>query len=394
MKRILFVDDDPTILESLQRMLRPMRHEWAMHFANSGEEAIGILEREPFHVVVTDMRMPVMDGASLLACVRDRFPAMARIVLSGQTDREAAMRSVRVAHQHLHKPCEPQALKAAVARVCALTELLSNESLRQLVAGLQSIPSLPAVYEALRVAVERDSVTFAEIGDIVAQDPGLTAKLLQVVNSAFFGLPRQLASPHEAVRLLGMELVRSMVLGSAVFTSGDPRLARRFGIEGLWQFSLRSSALAKRIAADLGLPRILQDFAQAGGLLHALGRVILAFGTPEAYAAALAEAQREHEPLFMAERAALGSSHAQVGAYLLGLWGLPPTVVEAVAFHPYPLDCPHDSPGAVTAVHMAVALMAEEREGSVAFPLSEPYLATLGLGDRLAAWRALAEELD
>ncbi len=389
MKRILFVDDDQRILDSLQRMLRPMRHEWDMKFVASGEAAMEVLQAVSYDVVVSDMRMPAMDGASLLAAVRDHHPAVARVVLSGQTEREAALRSVRVAHQHLHKPCDPQELKTAVERVCALGDLLRQEELRRLLAGLSSVPSLPSVYESLRSTLDRDDVTYAEIGDIVEQDPGLTAKLLQVVNSAFFSLPRKLTRPHEAVSLLGTELMRALVLSAAVFRSGDPVLARRFNIAELWQQSLQSSVLARRIAADLGMSRELQNCAQAAGMLHALGQVVLAFGKPEAYAEALDRAGRDNVPLHVAEDAVLGSSSAHMGAYLLGLWGLPPVVVEAVAFHAEPLSCPHDKPSAVTAVHAGVGLLAEERNVASSFPLCEPYLDKLGLKSRLAPWRSL-----
>jgi HD-like signal output (HDOD) protein len=390
----MFVDDDQRILESLQRMLRPMRQEWTMTFVRGGEEALARLQGERFDVVVTDMQMPDMDGASLLEILRERYPGTARIVLSGQTSQEAALRSVRVAHQHLQKPCEPGALKAAVERVGVLSDQLGNAELQELLAGLQTVPALPSAYQTLSAAVERESSTFQEVGDIVAADPGLAAKLLQIVNSAFFGLPQSLASPQAAVRLLGMDLVRAMVLGAAVFTSGDPSLARRFAIDRLWLSSQQASVLCKLIAAHLGLDRAQRDIAQSAALLQGVGQAVLAFGKPEVHADSLQRAEREGQSICSSEESVLGCNYAQVGAYLLGLWALPVAVVEAVALSPHPLSLPQDNPGPLTAVHAAVALLAETRTGPPPFDLCEDYFQSLDLLGDLDHWRAMVGELE
>jgi len=112
-KRVLFVDDEPRILDGRRRMLRSMRHEWKMSFAETGQEALAILANQPFDVVVVDMRMPGMDGVQLLSEVRKRHQII-RIVLSGTADREAILRAVGLAHQYLSKPCDAETLKSVL----------------------------------------------------------------------------------------------------------------------------------------------------------------------------------------------------------------------------------------------------------------------------------------
>ncbi len=121
MKRVLFVDDEPKVLAGLQRMLRPLRHEWRMTFAAGGAEALAMLERGPFDVLVTDMRMPGIDGPQLLEEVRRRFPHVLRIALTGQYHGDAVQRSAALAHYHLAKPCDPDMLKEAIG-----SEILSE----------------------------------------------------------------------------------------------------------------------------------------------------------------------------------------------------------------------------------------------------------------------------
>ena len=135
MINILFVDDESNILQGLQRMLRPMRHDWQMYFAESGADALALLAENPIDVVISDMRMPRMDGAQLLHDIRDRYPQIVRIILSGYSEKEMIVRSVHSAHQYLMKPCDPEILRETISRACALRDLLADENLRRFVDG-------------------------------------------------------------------------------------------------------------------------------------------------------------------------------------------------------------------------------------------------------------------
>ena len=143
-KRILFVDDEPNVLSGLRRMLRSMRREWFMAFAHSGLEALAMLDDTPFDIVVTDMRMPGMDGAALLKQVMHRHPKTVRIVLSGQADREEILRAVGPIHQYLSKPCDAETIKATLTRACALDGLLPDDHLKELISKMETLPSLPS----------------------------------------------------------------------------------------------------------------------------------------------------------------------------------------------------------------------------------------------------------
>lgn len=188
MTRILFVDDEIRILEGLQRMLRPQRKEWEMAFAPGGQAALTMLEASTFDVIVSDMRMPGIDGAALLETVRQKYPSVLRIILSGYTELEASYRAVPVAHQFLLKPCDPDALRAAIERATSLVEVLNSKMLASLVGSLQELPSLPRTYAELRHALSDPDSSIDQVVRIVEQDVAITAKVLQLVNSAFLGL--------------------------------------------------------------------------------------------------------------------------------------------------------------------------------------------------------------
>ncbi|HSV92346.1 MAG TPA: HDOD domain-containing protein, partial [Desulfobacterales bacterium] len=262
---VMFVDDEPLVLQGLQRMLRPERERWDMRFARSGAEALGLLEREPFDAVVSDLRMPEMDGAALLAAVMDRYPHMARIVLSGEMDRELTFRTVHCAHQFLSKPCDADTLKQTLARASSLRRLLNDRKLKSLLPRLESLPSLPALYTEILAEIQAPNSSFRKVGDLVARDLGMTAKILQLVNSAFFGLARRVASPQDAVSLLGYDTVRALVLSAKIFSQVDLSRIPGLWLDALWQHSFSTSLFARAIGVGEKLPRKAQDEAFTAG---------------------------------------------------------------------------------------------------------------------------------
>ncbi|GMV36632.1 MAG: hypothetical protein AMXMBFR61_11400 [Fimbriimonadales bacterium] len=394
MKRVLFVDDDPGVLQGLRRMLHAMRDMWHMEFVQSADDAKRVLASENFDVIVTDMRMPGLDGAALLAFVQDHYPHMVRIVLSGQADMESILRTVGPSHQYLAKPCDADTLRKTVDRACSLSSLLAREELKGLIARVGSLPSLPSVYAELVQELASEDASIQRIGQIVSKDVAMSAKILQLVNSAFFGLPRHVGSPAQAAALLGTETLRALVLSVHVFSQYEAGRLPGVNLEQLWHHSSRTSVLAKRIAeAESAGKRCVED-AFIAGFLHAAGTMVLASGLQIGYLDAKQLAEEESVPLWEAEVRRLGASHGEVGGYLLGLWGLPNPVVEAVAYHDNPNDS--EAPGftPLTAVHAACALCceADEAEGASVAALDYDYLDREGLSHRLDVWRGLADE--
>jgi HD-like signal output (HDOD) protein len=382
--RILFVDDEQQLLEGLRDTLRRQRGIWDLEFALGSDEALEALGRDHFDVVVTDMRMPGMDGADLLARVRELSPDTARIILSGQTDLEAALRAARVAHQFLSKPCPGDELCNVLRRVLDLRDLVSSEELRSAVGRIRTLPSPPAVYHELTLALESADTSASDVSDIATRDAALSAKLLQLANSSFFGLPRHLDSMREAVVYLGTTIIRGLVLSTAAFRMMEGAVGWYETAETLQEHALLVGRISERLLPGQG------DAAFTAGLLHDIGKVVLLVEFGERYDAVL----RDDTGLLTArERAELDVTHCEVGAYLLNLWGLPYPIIEAVAYHHDPSGVEHSAFGMVGAVHVADALVEDLFHRSGESELDEEYLAGLGVAGSLATWRELAVDL-
>jgi len=390
-KRILFVDDDPLLLEGLRRGLRSMSTEWDMAFVDSGEKALAIMGQLPFDVVISDMRMPGMSGAALLAEVWKRFPKTVRLILSGHADPDLILECVGTAHQYLSKPCQAKDLKAAINRASGLEQSLKDEDLRRLISRLDRVPSIPSLYAEIVEKLQDPEVGADEIGETVLKDLAMTAKILKLVNSAFFGLGREVSNPADAVTYLGLDTIKSLVLSIHAFSQFDSDTFGAFSIEKLWNHSQRTAGWAKEIAQmeDAG-PKVM-DEAFVAGMLHDIGKLVLASNFPAEYDQVIESAEGRTSALLNGEQKAFGANHAEIGGYLLGLWGLPVPVVDAIALHHNPGKGPSLAFSPLTAVHAANGLVNLEGGAgneSMAEDIDLEYLATLQLSDRLDTWQA------
>ncbi|MBN1510941.1 MAG: HDOD domain-containing protein [Phycisphaerae bacterium] len=389
MIRVLFVDDEPKVLRGLERMLASDDCDWETAFAEGGRAALKLLAERPFDAVITDMRMPEMDGAALLNEVMQLYPHVVRIVLSGHSERELILRSINATHRYLAKPCEANDLRNVVTRAVALRRILTDPSLQTLVSQLNRIPSMPRIYRDLTARIQCPSASLKDLGAIVAQDLGMTAKILQIVNSAYFGLPRHVSDPVQAVCLLGLDVLNALVMTIHIFAELAPSSVDALGLENLWTHSTRTGALAKKVASLEQAESHVCDHAFMAGLLHDIGKLILAANQPDGYREALWLSERQALTPLVAERQVFGATHAEVGAYLLGLWGLPDPTVEAVSFHHRPEDCKATTFTPLVAVHVADALERLHIGGDNDASPNRPnlaYLERLGLAKRWPVW--------
>jgi HD-like signal output (HDOD) protein/CheY-like chemotaxis protein len=390
-KRILFVDDEPRVLDALEGLLRRYRRKWELVFALGGEAAIAELDRATFDVVVSDMRMPHIDGAAVLTHVRARHAQAVRIILSGYSEVEAELGAVPVAHQFLSKPCDAATLENAIERACSLHALIEDETLRRTMGGIDRLPSRPQVYTALLRTIAAPETTVRDVARLLGEDVAMCAKLLQLVNSSFFGLARRISSVEQAVAYLGFDIIKSLVLSVEVFRTADglDRLPG-FSLDRLQRHALLTGNVASRLVAGT---RQAEDAFMAG-MLHDIGKLIIAEHFPERLAGLGAAAAADPRPLHQIEESLYGVTHAELGAYLLGLWSLPYPIVEAVAHHHRPRRVAPAGFDLLAAVHVADGLMCElgsDTGGTGrAAPIDEAYLAALGVADRLPAWRELA----
>ncbi|HKN16995.1 MAG TPA: response regulator [Candidatus Sulfotelmatobacter sp.] len=393
MKRILFVDDESKILDGLQRMLHADRKRWDMEFAVGGEAALQACEKASFDVVISDMRMPGMDGATLLGHIRDRYPSTARIILSGYSEVTLVARSVHVAHRFLAKPCDASQLRSMIERVCTLQDVLCTPEIRAVIGTVGELPSLSTSYNALTQALSRPDTSISQVADILEHDVAMSAKVLQLVNSAFFGLAQTVTSLQSAASYLGMETIKNLVLVSEAFRVfvPDSRIPQSV-FEAIQLQAQRTAA----IAVVLPLEPKARDVTVLSALLQDVGRLVLASKMPDKFCSVVERARERGCEPFQAEEEMLGTSHAEIGAYLLGLWGLPNLAVEAIAHHHHPDRIPHSGFDSSVALYTA-ALLAYELEahpgdetGTELREFDRTCLQTLGLLPQFAGFHKLA----
>ena len=323
----MIVDDEPRVLSALNRVLRQSAPpDWEVSTATSGSEALAKLGDAAVDVVVSDMRMPEMDGTTLLREIRARWPGTVRMVLSGHADPEEASQVASIAHQFFEKPLSIKDLVAALRDVARLRRGPVTPPLRDVLDAIGDLPAPPTIYAALAAAATDPRAHIDHFTAIVQRDPALVAKVLQLAGSAFFTLRMPTSDLRTAIGRLGIRLVSSLALAASAF--------RPHPTSGLTSEALSAHAIACATAtrARVEDPASADDGFIAG-LLADLGRGAMACWLPERVRDARALAARQGLSLAEAERALHGITHAEIGGYLLGLWHLPAVIVEAVELH-------------------------------------------------------------
>lgn len=396
----MFVDDDPNVGQAMRRMLRPMRKEWDMAFANSGQEALDTMERDgAFDIIVSDMQMPGMHGSELLANVMKLYPQTVRFALSGEAGGDSMIRTAAIVHQFMTKPCDPGSLIEAINGAFALREQLHNKRLQQLLFDMGGVPSVPKLYQEVLQEMQSPDPSLSAIGKLIEKDAGMSAKVLQIVNSASLGISQRITNVVQAATLLGISNIRNLVLmAEAFYPAQEQNLPANFSLDALWNQSLRVASAARRIAEVEADDKKIADDAFTAGLLHDIGQIILATRKTEEFGEVLERAYNTGKPLTDIERDEFGATHGEIGGYLLELWGLPDAIVEAITFHDVPSGTRGEEFTALSALHVACYFckgMNEKNDGtSTSFDFDSLYVERIGFSDRTEIWYELCQQDD
>jgi len=390
-RRLLFVDDEQMVLDGLRRALRDMRFEWEMQFVDSGDRALQELDRQPYDAIITDMRMPSMDGAQLLEAVQTRNENIVRVVLSGQSSKDEVLRSVAPTHQFLSKPCDTEELKLRLSLAFSMSDALANGALKALVARLRSIPSLPLLYNELTKALASPTTSLLHLERIIERDVGMAAKILQLANSAFIGARREVSGLRQAVSLIGTDAIRTLVMSVHIFSKFERNSSVKVYLPSLWEHSVEVATLARQIATHENQTGIMREQSFTAGLLHDIGRAILLSEIPSDYLPILKQASINTGATLQLESEKFGCTHAQIGAYLMSIWGLPAALVHAVSLHHRPSEGAQSYFSPLTAVHCAdvIATMDEASKTMRDGELDLGYVDRLGMREKLEIWQNL-----
>lgn len=388
-QQILFVDDDRFILEGLRRVTFFGCDQWDADFASSGQEALEMFEDEPYDIIVSDMRMPGMDGNELLKQIRDRYPKTIRLILSGQSENEDVLRAFGPAHHFIDKPCNVDKLKLTVERIVEIRQILGHSRLDHTMQQIPNLDTLVDQFKQFYFTIESRELSAEDVGQIVMESDELSAAVVRFVNSPAFNLSQPANDPYHALCLLSADQVRPLALASYVYNA----------IRELFDSCPMADAITKHCMGVAGRARMIAsmdaensttvEYAFAAALLHDLGKLVLLGVDRQRYCDVLRTVKEDSISLIDAEMDEFNVTHAEVGAKLLSLCELPAFVVEAVLYHHCLRMEGEPEFNAAVAVHVANALenteLASELGGSNV--MNREYLNRLGRLEKIESWR-------
>lgn len=392
-ERHILIVDEPSSLLKLGRVIDHRSHNWKLTYVSSGQIALDVLHQQKFDAVITQTKLSEMDGDTFLEAMSRDHPLVIRFLVIDGTDHEGRFPGINSAHQVLSQICAAESLETNLKQVFELDDLLGDEKLLSLLTGMTKVPSLPAMYQEIRKRLQSPHASIREIAEIIHSDPAMTAKIIKLVNSAYFGLNRKVTDAAEAASLIGLDTLSTLVLSVGIFSQFDKPRDKDFSLLNYVQHSLDVANLSKRVARVEGQSKEVTEAAFLAGILHDMGMLILMQNRPEDYKRIKSALIKEELSLDEAEAEVLGANHGAVGAYLLGLWGLPTSVIEAVAFHHQPSHARSKQFGPLTAVHVACTFSSSR---SFQFDTHSPfeekridldYLSAIGMADKLQTWQ-------
>jgi len=392
-RQILFVATEPAEFQQLLQELGEQQDQWELSSVGTASAALETLNKNSFDVVLADLDLPDLNGVDLLDAVWEAQPKTVRFLRARSIDNELMMKCVWGTHRLLSKPSDTATIKANILRGLELDVWLANKNIRSLVSRMRTFPIMPSLYSKVVKELQAPTTSAANVAEIIGRDLAMTTKIVQVVNSAFYGLQRQITDLTEAIQILGMETVKSLILAIHAFSQLDKVKPLYFSIDKIWRHGMAVGTMAKRIVNSETNDDAMAEEAFTAGLLHDIGKIVLASNLDEHYNGAMALARKRQLPPVEVEAEIFGATHAETGAYLLALWGLPNSIVEATALHHFPWKSAKKEFSPLTAVHVANALEYEQnpdKDGFISTPLDLNYLKDLGLSDHLAAWRDAA----
>lgn len=392
--RLLFVEADEYIRSSVSSRFIELLDDYVIETAGNAAEAVNKIEDYRPEVVVVNQQLPDINGETLIGQIKASNPDTIRILLTDRADRYSSGKSKCSAHHYLPVSCNSHALAQSIARAKLLSMDVLTSSLKKSLSKMESLPSLPTVYFELVDRLNDPETSIREIAQIVTKDIGMSANVLQLVNSAFFGLPKKVDDINLAVSLLGVDTFSDLVLMMSVFSQFSEKQMHDFSLDYLSEHSVNTAKAAKAISKTEGLGEPEQKIAYSAGLLHDIGKLVFVVNKPDLYAKAIELSNREKISLHLAEEKVIGNNHQQVGAYLLDQWGFPGTIIEAVAYHHSPEKIPLEGMTPAIAVHISnyfEHMLNPNREKiqineMESYFLSIEYLKNAGLGKKVRNW--------
>jgi HD-like signal output (HDOD) protein/CheY-like chemotaxis protein len=388
---ILYLEEDPRQVTELIQALDQAegKSDWDVAHAKTPDDARAIAKKQPIDVALLSATMSEMDPVAIAEELTQIHRKITIFILAPDAETGGGLAYASGRFQWLAKPCPPETLIPAIERMAMLVSWLTNNTTIDLVAGLHSLPTIPSNYQGVIRAIHSPNSSIQDIADAVGKDMGITSRVLQVANSAYYGYSKKITSPMEASMLLGIDTLKSLVRYTHVLNNFPQTPATNAIFDAVWRHSAGVAAVARKIVLLQTNDEALGDEAFTAALLHDIGKVVLASLKPDDYKLVIRQAAETKTPIHMVERIKLQTTHAETGAYLLSLWGIPFSILEAVAWHHYPRESKDKKFSALTAVHVANVAehQRQQTDGQRTIPtLDEIYLTEVGVWKEAQEW--------
>ncbi len=349
---ILFIENDQQIIKELVKNVIPLQEQWDIFFAETGEGALQILANNSIDFVFSNPSIVSTNGENILSEIRKIFPETIRFALVPNLEHQTIAKVSQLVHQFFTPPYTTENIRERIERTNNLQKNLKNPALVDLVKNTTVLPSLPEIYIQIEQEILKPDFSIQKIAALISKDPNLTAKILQIVNSAFFGAQREITNISFALTYLGINIVKSLIFYIHLFSNFKVTPENRKHLEQIWKHSLIVASNTYHLAQKYMQNKYEIEIAYTAGVLHDVGKLVLlnTFNYPQNIQLLIEQKTIDN---YQAELEVYSCTHCDIGSYLLGIWGFPLSIIEAVAYHHTPSLLNKNKLTLATIVHIA-----------------------------------------
>ncbi len=388
--KILIIDPDTDAIESYQKALAPKAASWTVHFANTSAKGLELAASETPDIIVAALALEQGQGLKILSQAVDAAPLAHAFIVAAESDRPQLAAAFEGGCRYLPRPCPVDRLLLEFQRCLTLDSWLDNPTVKEIVASRSEFESLPSHHHKIVTELNSPHCSIPDVADAIANDLALSAKILETVNSSFYGFNQSTSDIKQAISILGLSTVRNIVLAAHIFTQVGQESEHQLLVKEIWHHSIAVAGAARRISLHETSDSKAAEEAYSAGLLHDIGKIVLLGVVPDEYMEAQRLSREEAHSPWQAEYKIIGCDHAEVGAYLLARWGLPLPLSEAAALHHRPANSCHASFTTLAAVHAANAIVRKRRnpKHADAAPFTN-FLVEIGKDSQWEEWEAI-----
>lgn len=387
MTNVLFVLKDRSQGNLYSENIPAIDSSWSVNIADNTKDAVDFVRGNDIDVIICDDEVADSKGLDVISsCSHERPGVLSFLRKSNSPTKEESIALSEKKVFVLPENLEEEGIYSHISRRVLLKSLSENLNLLSVIRKMKKMPTIPQLYHQITRELRKEDGSIEFVAGLISKEPSMATRILKAVNSPAYVLGYEITEVVHALLFLGKEATQAQILADSVFNSYPNQSVAGLNLQEVWKHSINVSAIARRISMSIDSNKKSAEIACTAGVVHDLGKVLMATNLPDHYQQAVNYAKEERVPLVQAEEKVFGTNHAQVAASLMGLWSIPFRILNSVAYHHNPTGTMKKPPTSAMALYIADGFENAKSKNVLGQNIDENIIEDWGFTDQFEDW--------